>query len=177
MTDLRGDDRSVSETRPGDRAEGSTSLPSYTLHVDGEQYEIEGGWLAENLLFVLRERIGLRATKIGCERGECGACTVLVDERPRYACLTLAAGAAGATIVTVAGLGAAAAGVRRALVEYGGVRCGVCTPGTVIAIHDMLGRRTYPEEQDIIGALAGISCSCGARRRMYRAVQALVSDQ
>lgn len=169
-------------TRPDEASDpDACDLPgdmlTYGLHVDGERRNVDAAWLGESLLFVLRDRLGVRGTKAGCNDGGCGVCTVLVDGRLGYACLTLAGAAIGSTIVTVSGLGEDAAPIARALVEHGAVQCGVCAPGLVTAIHDLLARNTYPEEQDIADTLAGTPCSCNSGGRILDAVRALVTDR
>ncbi len=166
-------------TPPSDQA--ASGLPedmlTYVLHVDGERRNVDAAWLGESLQFVLQNRLGVRGAKAGCNDGRCGVCTVLVDGRLGYACLTLAGAAIGSTIVTVRGLGEDAAPIARALVEHGAVQCGVCAPGLVTAIHDLLARNTYPDEQDIADTLSGTPCSCNSGGRILDAVRALVTDR
>ncbi|MFZ9483592.1 MAG: (2Fe-2S)-binding protein, partial [Ilumatobacteraceae bacterium] len=114
----------------------------YTLHVNGEAREVTDAWVGESLLHVLRERLELRGTKGACEQGECGSCSVLVDDRLVCSCLTLAATSVGRRIVTVEGVQSDASAqsahgenrsgaltdVQRAFVEAGAVQCGFCTP-------------------------------------------------
>src|SRR5579875_3215235 len=115
----------------------------YELRVNGAVRSVEGGWLGESLLYVLRERLGLSGAKNACEQGECGSCSVLLDDVVVCACCVLAIDAVGSSVQTVEGLSAAGevADIQAALVEAGGVQCGFCTPGFVVAVHDLLSRR------------------------------------
>ncbi|HZB41631.1 MAG TPA: (2Fe-2S)-binding protein [Ilumatobacter sp.] len=145
----------------------------YTLHVNGVDHEVADAWVGENLLYVLRERLGLLAAKGACEQGECGSCSVLLDGRLVCACLVLAAAAVGQPIVTVEGLAApgAPSDVQRAFVEAGAVQCGFCTPGLVIAAHDLLERNPAPTEIQIREELSGNVCRCTGYGRILAAVQ------
>jgi len=110
--------------------------------VNGVAREADGVWEGESLLYVLRERMGLYGSKNACEQGECGSCSVFLDGALVCACLVLGGQANGRTIVTVEGL-ADAGGlhpVQQAFVEAGAVQCGFCTPGLVVATHDLLQR-------------------------------------
>ena len=105
-------------------------------------HPVADAWLGESLLYVLRERLGFPGAKAGCEQGECGSCSVFVDATLVCACLVLAAAAVGAEITTVEGLQpderGALTDVQRAFVDEGAVQCGFCTPGLVMAVHDLL---------------------------------------
>ena len=128
----------------------------YTLHVNGVDHDVADAWVGENLLYVLRERLGLMAAKGACEQGECGSCSVLVDDRLVCSCLVLAASAVGQPIVTVEGLAEPGrpSDVQQAFVDAGAVQCGFCTPGLIIAAHDLLERNPEPTEiADPRGAL------------------------
>lgn len=126
------------------------------------------------LLEVLRNDLGLTGVKEGCSEGACGACTVLMDGRPIRSCLTLAAEAEGAEILTVEGV--AAAGnlhpVQQAFVDYGAVQCGFCTPGMVLASKALLERDPSPSDDDIKTALAGNFCRCTGYAKILQAVRA-----
>lgn len=152
----------------------------YTLHVNGQDHEIADAWLGESLLDVLRERVGLPGTKGACEQGECGSCSVLVDGELVCSCLVLGAAAVGRTITTVEGLpgsemsGVVADGltdVQAAYVEAGAVQCGFCTPGLIVATHDLLARIPEPSELQIREELAGNVCRCTGYGRIIDAVQ------
>jgi xanthine dehydrogenase YagT iron-sulfur-binding subunit len=127
----------------------------------------------ETLLVVLRERIGLTGTKPGCERGECGACTVLIDGTARYACLTLALEADGRSITTVEGLleGEKLGAVQQAFVEEDGFQCGYCTPGQVMAAEGLLRTNSDPSLPEICRGMSGNLCRCGAYPHIFKAVE------
>jgi carbon-monoxide dehydrogenase small subunit len=145
----------------------------YTLHVNGLDHEVADAWVGENLLYVLRERLGLFGSKGACEQGECGSCTVIVGGRVVCACLVLAASAVGQPIVTVEGLGAAGAptDLQQAFVDAGAVQCGFCTPGLIVAGHDLLERNPDPTEMQIREELSGNVCRCTGYGRIIEAVQ------
>jgi carbon-monoxide dehydrogenase small subunit len=145
----------------------------YTLHVNGVDRAVLDAWLGENLLYVLRERLGLLAAKGACEQGECGSCSVLVDDRLLCSCLVLAASAVGRRIVTVEGLAepGAPSDVQRAFVEAGAVQCGFCTPGLIVAAHALLDRVLEPSDLEIREELSGNVCRCTGYGRIIEAVQ------
>ncbi len=147
----------------------------YVLHVNGEDREVRDAWLGESLLFVLRERLGLYGTKNACEQGECGSCSVLVDGVLVCSCLELAAAAVGCDITTVEGIDPAGAlsDVQQAFVDHGAVQCGFCTPGLIVAVHDLLDRVPAPPEAAIREALAGNLCRCTGYGRVVAAVRAV----
>ena len=142
------------------------------LTVNGEKREADV-WEGESLLFALRESLGLPGSKNACEQGECGSCSVLVDGRLVCSCLVLAASAVGQPIVTVEGLAepGAPSDVQRAFVEAGAVQCGFCTPGLIIAAHDLLDRNPEPTEIQIREELSGNVCRCTGYGRILAAVQ------
>ena len=145
----------------------------YRLHVNGSDHEVRDAWIGESLLYVLRERLGLLAAKGACEQGECGSCSVLVDGDLVCSCLVLAASAIDQQIVTVEGLAApgAPSDVQAAFVETGAVQCGFCTPGLIIAAHDLLDREPDPSEMQIREELSGNVCRCTGYGRIIEAVQ------
>ncbi len=145
----------------------------YTLHVNGADHEVRDAWLGENLLYVLRERLGFLAAKGACEQGECGSCSVLLDGRLVCSCLVLAASAVGQPIVTVEGLGDGdrLTDVQQAFVDAGAVQCGFCTPGLIMAAHDLLDRHAEPSEMQIREELSGNVCRCTGYGRIIDAVQ------
>ncbi|HYT26394.1 MAG TPA: (2Fe-2S)-binding protein [Actinomycetota bacterium] len=135
-------------------------------------------WEGESLLYVLRERLGLWGSKNACEQGECGSCSVLLDGDLVCACLVLAAAADGSRVRTVEGMETDRVGraVQRAMVEAGGVQCGFCTPGFVVAIADLLKKDPHPDELAVREALAGNICRCTGYVRIFEAVQRAASD-
>jgi carbon-monoxide dehydrogenase small subunit len=144
-----------------------------TCTVNGEPRDADDVWEGESLLYVLRERLGLPGAKNACEQGECGSCSVYLDGTLVCACLVLAGQAEGAEIVTVEGL--AAGGelhpVQQAFVEAGAVQCGFCTPGLVVAAHDLLEREPLPSDAQIREALAGNLCRCTGYEKVLDAVR------
>jgi aerobic carbon-monoxide dehydrogenase small subunit len=143
------------------------------LTINGEPREIDGAWGGESLLWALRERLGLPGAKNACEQGECGSCSVYLDGTLVCACLVLAAQAQGREVVTVEGLapGEELHEIQRAFLEAGAVQCGFCTPGLIVASHDLLRRDPRPSEADIREALAGNLCRCTGYAKIIDAVQ------
>jgi len=155
---------------------GATTIEPATiarvnLSVNGRQRSlvVEPRW---SLLHVLREKLGLTGTKIGCGRGECGACTVLIDGEPRYACLTLAVEAQASAIVTLDGLmeGEKLGAVQQAFVEHDAFQCGYCTPGQIMSAEGLLRNNPAPAPDEIRQAMSGNLCRCGAYAHITRAV-------
>ena len=141
--------------------------------INGEEREAENVWEGESLLYVLRERLGLPGSKNACLQGECGSCTVYMDGALVCSCLVLAGQAEGREIVTVEGL-AGEGGlhpVQEAFLETGGVQCGFCTPGFVVATHDLLQRNPEPSDAEIREALAGNLCRCTGYEKIMDAVR------
>ena len=126
------------------------------------------------MLYVLRERLGLPAAKAGCEQGECGSCSVLLDDTLVCACLVLAAAAAGRRITTLEGLDAAA--VQDAFLNEGAVQCGFCTPGLVVAVADLIAHSPAPTDLEIREAISGNLCRCTGYGRILAAVKAAAHD-
>ena len=140
--------------------------------VNGEKREVDGVWEGESLLYVLRERLGLPGSKNACEQGECGSCSVYLDGVLACSCLVLAGQAEGSEVVTVEGI-AAGEGlhpVQEAFIEAGGVQCGFCTPGLIVATHDLLARNPRPSGPEIREALAGNLCRCTGYEKILDAV-------
>jgi aerobic carbon-monoxide dehydrogenase small subunit len=137
--------------------------------VNGESRVAEEVWPGESLLYMLRERLGLYGSKNACEQGECGSCSVYLDGVLVCACLVLAGQAQGRTIATVEGVDASR--VQEAFVRAGAVQCGFCTPGLIVATHDLLRRVPHPSEEEIREALAGNICRCTGYARIIQAVQ------
>jgi aerobic carbon-monoxide dehydrogenase small subunit len=151
-------------------------VTAYSLKVNGVEHEVVDARLSESLLYVLRERLELPGSKSGCEQGECGSCSVIIDGSLQCACLVLAAAAVGAEIVTVEGLQPAARGgfsaVQEAFIAEGAVQCGFCTPGLVVAIHDLLDKHPHPTDLEIREAISGNLCRCTGYGRVLAAAQA-----
>ena len=143
-----------------------------TCTINGEERTADDVWPGECLLYVLRERLGLPGSKNACEQGECGSCTVYLDGVPVCACLVAAGQAEGRDVVTVEGLadGEQLDPVQEAFVAAGAVQCGFCTPGLVVATHDLLRRDPDPTDADIREALAGNLCRCTGYEKIIDAV-------
>ena len=145
----------------------------YELHVNGEVRPVRDSWLGESLLYVLRERLGLLGSKGACEQGECGSCSVLVDDELVCSCLVLAASAVDQCIVTIEGVApiGSPSDVQQAFVDAGAVQCGFCTPGLIMATHALLERTADPTEFEIREELSGNVCRCTGYGRIIEAVQ------
>src|SRR5215468_8365730 len=149
-----------------------------TATVNGQVRQVDDVWPGESLLFVLRERMGLPGSKNACEQGECGSCTVYLDGIPVCACLVAAGQAQGSQIVTVEGLAAAGGELhplQQAFIEAGAVQCGFCTPGLLVAAHDLLARDPDPADADVREALAGNLCRCTGYEKILDAVRIAAS--
>lgn len=144
-----------------------------SCEVNGERYQIDGVWEGESLLYVLRERLGLYGSKNACEQGECGSCSVYMDGVLVCSCLVLAGQAEGRRIVTVEGISGEEGlhPVQEAFVETGAVQCGFCTPGLIVATHDLLSRNPHPTDAEIREALAGNLCRCTGYEKILDAVR------
>jgi carbon-monoxide dehydrogenase small subunit len=145
-----------------------------TCTVNGERREADLDWEGESLLYVLRERLGLPGSKNACEQGECGSCSVLLDGVLVCACLVLAAQAEGGELITVEGLAPdddTLDPVQQAFVDAGAVQCGFCTPGLIMATHDLLNRSPAPDDAEIREALAGNLCRCTGYEKIIDAVR------
>jgi aerobic carbon-monoxide dehydrogenase small subunit len=142
------------------------------LSVNGEPRVVDNVGASASLLTVLRDSLGLTGTKDACEQGECGSCSVYLDGVLVCSCVVLAGQAAGADVVTVEGL--AAHGrldpVQQAFAEAGAIQCGFCTPGLVMAVHDLLRRVSDPADEQIREALAGNLCRCTGYQKIISAV-------
>ncbi|CAN5581338.1 (2Fe-2S)-binding protein [soil metagenome] len=141
--------------------------------VNGENREVDDVWEGESLLYALRERMGLPGSKNACEQGECGSCSVYLDGTLVCSCLVLAGQAEGREIVTVEGIaeGDDLHPVQKAFVEAGAVQCGFCTPGLIVATHDLLHRNPEPSDAEIREALAGNLCRCTGYEKILDAVR------
>jgi xanthine dehydrogenase YagT iron-sulfur-binding subunit len=122
-------------------------------------------------LFVIRDQLGLTGTKLGCERGECGACTVLIDGKPRYACMTLAVEAEGTEVTTLEGLmnGEELGPVQQAFAEEDAFQCGYCTPGQIMAVEGLLRANPSPTLDEVRQGVSGNLCRCGSYAFIFKA--------
>ncbi len=128
---------------------------------------------------LLREDLGLAGTKESCGNGDCGACSILVDDKARLSCLTLAAQLQGRKVVTIEGVcgeDGRLHPVQKAFIESGALQCGYCTPGMVIAVIDLLNSNPSPSRNEIREAISGNLCRCGAYQKILDAVQEVVKD-
>ncbi len=144
-----------------------------SFEVNGTERAVDDVWEGENLLYVLRERLGLPGSKNACEQGECGSCTVYLDGQPVCACLVAAGQVAGRVVRTVEGLadGAELDPVQQAFHDAGAVQCGFCTPGLIVAAHDLLERDPAPDDPTIREALSGNLCRCTGYEKIIDAVR------
>jgi carbon-monoxide dehydrogenase small subunit len=152
-----------------------------TVIVNGEPREVDGVWEGASLLYALREHLDLPGSKNACEQGECGSCSVYLDDEVVCSCLVLAAQAQGRNVVTVEriasgdgdgdGDGDGLHEIQRAFIEAGGVQCGFCTPGLIVASHDLLRRSPHPSDPEIREALAGNLCRCTGYEKILDAVR------
>ena len=161
--------------RPGPAARGTPKALDKVhlrLRVNGEVQETAFA-PHKTLLEVLREDLGLTGTKHGCELGECGTCTVLLDGRPQLSCLVLALECEDRPIVTVEGLaiGPRPHPLQMAFAELGAAQCGYCTPGILCAASDLLERNPQPTRQEIREALSGNLCRCTGYIKIFEAVE------
>ena len=168
---------SPAATIPAEIAEAQpTRFRQIALNVNGQEHElvVDVRW---SLLEVLRNQLGMTGTKRGCDRSECGACTVLLDGKPVNACTILAARVAGKQVLTIEGLSNASSyeqlhPIQRAFYDTGGYMCGFCTPGMMLSTQALLDSNPNPTEQEIRHALSGNICRCTGYTKVVESVQA-----
>jgi carbon-monoxide dehydrogenase small subunit len=142
-----------------------------TLHINGQDYDIlvEG---RTRLLDAIREQCELTGAKEGCSTGDCGACTVLADGKPITSCMTFAMAAQGMDLATIEGV--ATNGqlhpIQEAFIEYGGLQCGICTPGMILSAKALLEENPHPGKDEIRFALAGNLCRCTGYQKIVEAI-------
>lgn len=145
------------------------------LTINGERKELRV-WPIETLADTLRDRLGLTGTRIMCNEGECGSCTVLIDGKPVLSCLTLAIECQDKDILTIEGLANPTTGalhpIQKAFVDHSGMQCGVCTPGIILTAQALLDENPEPTEDEVREALAGNLCRCGNYKRITESVLA-----
>ncbi len=144
----------------------------FSLYVNSKKFEVkvDSKWTLAELL---RESLGLTGTKVGCNRGECGTCTVLMDGAPVLSCTILAVEAEDTHIETIEGLAADTLHpIQKAFIEYDALQCGFCTPGMIMAAKALLNRNPNPTAEDVKKAIAGNYCRCGAYPNIIQATQA-----
>jgi carbon-monoxide dehydrogenase small subunit len=148
-------------------------MPEIVLKINEVQYEVRTS-ITATLADVLREELGLTGTKIMCNEGECGACTVLINGKPMLSCMMLAIDAQNKDILTIEGLADPVTGnlhpLQKAFVELSGMQCGVCTPGMILTAKALLDNNPDPTEDDVRNALSGNLCRCGNYRRITECV-------
>ena len=148
------------------------STSAIILQVNGHAHSLEAAhhW---TLLRVLREQLDLTAAKVGCDRGECGSCTVLLDGKPVYACQLLAVQVGDRPVVTVEGLGKDEKldAIQQAFLDNDGAQCGYCTPGFLLSAKALLDTNPQPTESEIREALSGNLCRCNAYGRILQSVR------
>lgn len=156
------------------------------INVNGHDYEITVD-ARETLLDVLRERLGLTGTKRGCEKGDCGVCSVILDGKLVNSCLVLAVQADGAEVLTIEGLSESRESdyiqdmtpgrIQKAFMEAGAIQCGYCTPGMIMAVKALLDSNPRPSEAEILRGISGNLCRCTGYVQIADAVKALTDDR
>jgi carbon-monoxide dehydrogenase small subunit len=190
-TTIAGTTQTVTTTQQVGTATVTTTLPGQTvtttvtglaeaveglitLNVNGEDHilKVESDW---TLAFVLRNQLGLTATKEGCNMGECGTCTVIIDGEAIYSCLTLAIEAEGKSIQTLEGIsdGITLHPVQQAFFDHQAMQCGYCTPGFIMATKALLDKNPNPTRDEVKEALSGHLCICGHYKKIVEAVLAV----
>jgi aerobic-type carbon monoxide dehydrogenase small subunit (CoxS/CutS family) len=164
-------------------ASENATVRALSLQVNGDAVEVAAPdhW---TLLEVLRYRLGLTGSKQGCDKGDCGACTVLVDGKPVLACITLAGLAEGRAVTTIEGLmplhikegGTGADPVQAAFDRCGALQCGFCQPGMMLSARALLARNASPTRDEIRGALSGNLCRCTGYTQIFEAVESAVAE-
>ena len=157
----------------------SANSEVYDLNVNGQKRQVRDAWVGESLLYVLRERLGLAGSKGACEQGECGSCTVIMDGQAVCSCLVMAATAIDSKITTIEGLtqeGSLTA-VQDAFITEGGVQCGFCTPGLIVAIEHLLDNNPDPSQLEVKEAISGNICRCTGYGRIFEAVNTAVTTR
>ena len=148
------------------------------LNVNGSPYEVMVS-PNETLADVVRRKLGLVGTKIGCGQGDCGACTVLIDRRAHLSCLTLAIAMKGKEITTIEGLATNGTldPIQQAVLEKQGVQCGFCTPGVIMSAKGLLSDNPNPSHEEIVVGLSGNLCRCTGYEKIFDAVKAVVDGE
>ena len=145
-----------------------------TLKVNNKTYEVAVK-PNQTLVDLIRYDLGLTGTKKGCETGECGSCTVILDGRPVNSCLVLALQANGGEILTVEGMETERGlhPLQEAFVQYGAIQCGFCTPGMLLSAKSLLDEKSNPSESEIRTAISGNLCRCTGYQKIVEAVQSI----
>ena len=152
---------------------GNVNAANYQLKVNNSSYQVSDSWMGESLLYVLREKLGLYGSKNACEQGECGSCSVMMDDILVCSCLVLAANAINRDIRTIESVasGDELSDVQEAFIDTGAIQCGFCTPGLLVTIHDFLEINPEPNQSEIKEAISGNLCRCTGYGQIVEAVQ------
>lgn len=148
------------------------------LNINGDDHQVHT-YYTRTLLEVLREDLHINGTKQGCRAGECGACTVIMDEKPVNACMVLAAQAQGKTIVTIEDLaeGDELHPLQESFVENGAIQCGYCSPGFIMVGKALLDKTPHPTEDEIKTAVAGNICRCTGYQKIIQAIDKVANSE
>ena len=148
------------------------------LKINGSPYEVMVA-PNETLADVVRRKLGMTGTKVGCEQGDCGACTVLIDDKSQLSCLTLAIACEGKDIRTIEGLESNGTldPIQQAILEKNGVQCGFCTPGVIMSAKGLLNDNPQPTREEIKVGLSGNLCRCTGYEKIIEAVEAVVDGE
>jgi len=162
------------------RGEGSERMEKRLIRllVNGDQHDV-AIWPNETLVEVIRDRLELTGTKMGCGEGACGTCTVLVEGRPVRSCLTLAVEAQGKEIVTIEGLaeGGDLHPVQKAFVQRGAIQCGFCSPAMILTGKALLEENPHPTDDEVRRAISGVVCRCTGYAKIVEAVLAAAGEE
>jgi aerobic-type carbon monoxide dehydrogenase small subunit (CoxS/CutS family) len=177
-----GSTQTVTTTAPGTTqtvtvqvpvpGEGMEGIVSFNVNGEVVVLQVKPHW---DLAFVLREKLGLVGLKVSCDRGTCGTCTVIIDGKAVYACMTLASDADGKNIETIEGLsdGVTLHPVQQAFVDNFALQCGYCIPGQIMAAKALLDKIPNPTHEQVREGMSGRYCSCGNTKRIVEAVEAV----
>ena len=151
------------------------SIVSFTLNGEPVDVLVDDN---TTLLDLLRDQIGLTGTKKGCEEGECGACTVIIDDRPINSCVTLACDVAGCNVITIEGLAkdGVLTPIQQQFIDQWAFQCGYCTPGMIMSATALLNRNPHPTELEIREAIEGNLCRCTGYQKIIEAIQLAAED-
>jgi aerobic-type carbon monoxide dehydrogenase small subunit (CoxS/CutS family) len=148
---------------------------SFNLNFELRQVAVQAN---ETLLDVLRDKLGVKSPKCGCERGDCGACTVLLDGKAVRSCLILAIEADGHDIITVEGISRdKLSALQEAFIQYNSFQCGYCAPGIILAITELLQKNPHPSLLEVKEAMAGHLCRCTGYTPIFDAIMALTGEE
>ena len=158
------------------KTEGLTKQITITVNGNQQKAKVKPGTM---LLDILRNQLGLTGTKVGCRKGECGACTVLVNGTPLLSCLFPALRAQGKNITTIEGLKKKDQlhPLQQAFIDKGAVQCGFCTPGMILAAKALLDQNPHPSLEDVRQALSGNLCRCGGYPKIFQAVLSVAKEK